>query len=73
MTKELSKFTLAGGVKALKHDDAIDILNQLSEIEKYVPSTAPAEDFFDKHNTSHIWADFDEDENPYSGNASVVF
>jgi len=35
---ELSKFTSAAGVKALKHDDAIDLLNQLSEMDKYLPS-----------------------------------
>jgi len=38
MTNELSKFTMAGGVKSLKHDDAIDLLNQLSEMEVFVPS-----------------------------------
>lgn len=35
MVHELGKFTLAGGVKALKHDDAIDLLNQLSEMELF--------------------------------------
>lgn len=35
---ELSRFTLAGGIKALKHDDALDLLNQLSEMELYAPS-----------------------------------
>jgi hypothetical protein len=39
MINELSKFTMAGGVKALKHDDAIDLLNQLSEMELYAPSS----------------------------------
>ena len=38
MEHELGKFTMAGGVKSLKHDDAIDLLNQLSEMEIYVPS-----------------------------------
>lgn len=38
MESELSKFTLAGGVKALSHDDAIDLLNQLSEMELFAPS-----------------------------------
>lgn len=37
MVNELSKFTLAGGVKALAHDDAIDLLNQLSEMDVYAP------------------------------------
>ena len=35
---ELSKFTMAGGVQALAHDDCIDTLNQLSEMETYAPS-----------------------------------
>ena len=38
MVNELSKFTMAGGVASLKHDDAIDLLNQLSEMELYAPS-----------------------------------
>lgn len=38
LENELSKFTLAGGATALKHDDALDLLNQLSEMEKFVPS-----------------------------------
>jgi len=38
LVHELSRFTLAGGVKALKHDDALDLLNQLSEMELYAPS-----------------------------------
>ena len=39
MVSELSKFTLAGGVSSLAHDDAIDLLNQLSEMEIFVPSS----------------------------------
>jgi hypothetical protein len=39
MVNELSKFTLAGGVSSLSHDDAIDLLNQFSEMEIYVPSS----------------------------------
>lgn len=38
MVNELSKFTMSGGVKTLKHDDAIDLLNQLSEMDTYSPS-----------------------------------
>jgi len=40
MIAELGRFTLAGGVGALSHDDAIDLLNQLSEMETFTPSTA---------------------------------
>jgi hypothetical protein len=35
---ELSRFTLAGGVASLKHDDAIDLFNQLSEMETFAPA-----------------------------------
>ena len=74
MINELSKFTLAGGVKTLTHDDAIDLLNQLSEMDTYVPS-APEDNF----NTvvepdGTIWEspwDFD-DEDGYPG-ASTTF
>ncbi len=38
MVHELSRFTLAGGVKSLAHDDAIDLLNQLSEMDIYLPA-----------------------------------
>ena len=38
LDNELSKFTSAAGIKALKHDDAIDLLNQLSEMEKFPPN-----------------------------------
>ena len=38
LLEELSKLTLAGGVKVLKHDDALDLLNQLSEIDIIAPS-----------------------------------
>lgn len=38
LVHELSRFTLAGGVKALKHDDAIDLLNQFSEMEVHAPA-----------------------------------
>lgn len=41
LENELSKLTMAGGVKALKHDDALDLLNQLSEIDIYLPSADP--------------------------------
>lgn len=75
MVHELSRFTLAGGVKALAHDDAIDLLNQLSEMDIFAPSEQADEDYFKEHNKSHIWADWDptEDEGPYKGNMSTVF
>jgi hypothetical protein len=70
MVNELSKFTLAAGVKALSHDDAIDLLNQLSEMEIYLPSdevemmdSVVAEDGI-------IWTGSIEDED-FSGGSTV--
>lgn len=64
MVRELSRFTLAGGVKALSHDDAIDLLNQLSEMEVFTPSgeeIAIEEDRLVQ--VSGFWGDIDfEDE-----------
>lgn len=37
MLNELGKLTMTGGVEALGHDDAIDLLNQLSEMETFSP------------------------------------
>lgn len=75
MSHELSRFTLAGGVKALAHDDAIDLLNQLSEMDIYAPSEQVEEqDFFKDHNKSNIWIDWEpEDSTQYTGNGSTIF
>jgi hypothetical protein len=65
MVHELSRFTLAGGVKTLAHDDAIDLLNQLSEMDIYTPSSA--EDLTTTEITEDglmwqsIWDDDDDD------------
>lgn len=66
MQNELSKYTLAGGTKSLIHDDAIDLLNQLSEMDTYLPA-----DSEEMHNTivesdgtiwESPWADYDDEE-----------
>jgi hypothetical protein len=66
LVHELSRFTLAGGVKQLAHDDAIDLFNQLSEMDIYIPST---EDVFEKTEVTKdglmwtsVWANQDDDE-----------
>jgi len=59
LENELSKLTLAGGVKALKHDDALDLLNQLSEIEIYIPST---ESVSMKATHSNVYEKYEEEE-----------
>ncbi len=73
LTHELSRFTLAGGVKSLKHDDALDLLNQLSEMELFVPSeesqTVSEEDAWMNNDGELFWSSEDKDE--YGG--STVF
>jgi len=38
LLNELGKLTMAGGVKNLKHDDVIDTLNQMGEIDIIYPT-----------------------------------
>jgi len=52
---ELSKFTLAGGEKALAHDDCIDIWNQFSEMEKYVPSNETKLELWEDREDNRVW------------------
>lgn len=66
LVNELSKFTMAGGVTALKHDDMIDTLNQLSEMEIWAPSD---DNVVEKSTVtedglvwSGIWEDDDDDD-----------
>ena len=56
LENELSKFTLAGGVKNLAHDDAIDTMNQMSEMEIWLPSEQSAEE---EHVDGHVNSDGD--------------
>lgn len=71
MTRELSRFTMAGGVKALAHDDAIDLLNQMSEMEVFAPSAGggfdPSENSF---SGPDYWGDRKEEVDP---NGSTIF
>ena len=74
LVAELSKFTLAGGVAALKHDDMLDTLNQLSEMEIFSPSDDAATETStmtkDGLVWTGIWEDDDEDDDYKS---STVF
>jgi hypothetical protein len=74
LTHELGKFTLAGGVAALHHDDALDLLNQLSEMELYEPSedvmvesTVIGED---GEMWTSVWDD-EDDKEVYNGGSTV--
>jgi hypothetical protein len=69
---ELSKFTLAGGVSSLKHDDALDLLNQLSEMEIYAPTQEPQiEEHAWINEDGEMWDIPDSDKDEYGG--STVF
>jgi hypothetical protein len=73
LVHELSRLTLAGGVSALAHDDAVDLLNQLSEMELYPPAsneslvttTVDAEGLI----WESVWDDDDDEEG--QGNSTV--
>ncbi len=74
MTAELSKFTMAGGVKALKHDDCVDLLNQLSEMDIYEPSDDRDEETSIVGNDGTIWTSVWEDsDDDLNRNGSTVF
>ena len=66
LENELSKFTLAGGVKVLAHDDAIDLLNQFSEMDVFTPGIddQPSPRFIEDDGTlwEGVWADEDDEE-----------
>jgi len=68
---ELSKLTLAGGVKALTHDDAIDLLNQLSEMEIFAPSEEQMVEASEPRSSMYYENDFDDEE--AESNGSTVF
>lgn len=73
MTAELSKFTLAGGVKALAHDDAIDLLNQLSEMEIYLPSEDAGEETTKIGEDGTMWLGLWDEEEEESTGGSTIF
>ena len=72
MEHELSKFTLAGGVKALAHDDAIDLLNQLSEMELYAPSSVDSKTVSSITDDGLIWESvWEDDEEEFIGGSTI--
>jgi len=74
LVAELSRFTLAGGVLALKHDDALDLLNQLSEMELFAPSVGTYKEDEERFGDSSIWGEDpfgEEKEISYTG--STIF
>ena len=73
MVNELSKFTMAGGVTSLKHDDAIDTLNQLSEMELYAPSDDSVIEKSVVTEGGLVWTGIWEDEEDSDYRGSTVF
>ena len=73
LVAELSKFTMAGGVTALKHDDALDLLNQLSEMETYAPSESYVTEKSVATEDGLIWTGIWEDEDDEDYSRSTVF
>tara|TARA_R110000744_G_scaffold147612_5_gene260580 strand:+ start:3420 stop:5051 length:1632 start_codon:yes stop_codon:yes gene_type:complete len=65
LTHELSRLTLAGGVKALKHDDAIDLLNQLSEMEIYAPANTEDMQVSVVDGEGLVWESMFDDDDDY--------
>lgn len=70
LVNELSKFTMAGGVTALKHDDMIDTLNQLSEMEIWAPSDDNVVEKSTVTEDGLVWSGIweDDDDDDYKGN-----
>lgn len=73
LVHELGKFTLAGGVKALSHDDALDLLNQLSEMELYAPSGLEGSTKSTITEDGLIWQSVWEDDNDDYAGGSTIF
>lgn len=73
MINELSKFTMAGGVSALKHDDAIDLLNQLSEMELYAPSESYTTEKSSITEDGLLWTGIWDDDDDLDSGGSTVF
>ena len=62
LLEELGKLTLSGGVKVLRHDDCVDLLNQLSEIDVVPPSDELLEENNLTKASPSIWGDPWEDD-----------
>lgn len=73
LAAELSKFTMAGGVSALKHDDALDLLNQLSEMEIYAPSESYVNEKSVMTEDGLLWSGVWDDDDDMDSGGSTVF
>jgi hypothetical protein len=74
LVNELSKYTLAGGHKALKHDDAIDTMNQLSEMEIFSPDGSPDDEWVTKVDKNGLmWQSDWKEEDEFKSRRSTIF
>ena len=64
---------MAGGVASLKNDDAIDTLNQLSEMELYAPSDDSVIEKSVVTEGGLVWTGIWEDEEDSDYRGSTVF
>jgi len=73
LVHELSRLTMSGGVKALAHDDALDLFNQFSEMDTYTPTAGSNTDIEDARKADSLfWGDTpDSDYDAFQG--STVF
>lgn len=68
LMSELSKLTFAGGFGKLLHDDAVDCLNQFSEMDTFAPSiedVTPEEKLMTDRNGEFVWSFIDRDDGEY--------
>ena len=54
LKNELGKLTLSGGVKQLKHDDVIDTITQMGEIEIFYPSKESSYEYNSRDKMWHV-------------------
>lgn len=73
MIHELERFTLASGTGGLAHDDAIDLLNQFSEMEVFTPTSEVYENAIEKDLKSDQYFPTDAFEDSDNDCGSTIF
>ena len=70
---ELGHLTMKGGVEKLKHDDAIDLLNQLSEMDKITPSSDYVAETSTKKVIDGLIVEWEEEEKLGAVTSNLIF
>lgn len=75
LDNELSKLTFKGGFGKLQHDDMIDTLNQLSEMETFAPSEESSSygETLYSDKSEGVWAVPYSDDDEYKRSSSQIF